>query len=68
MKIVYIKRPLPKIVCQGLVNELKVLERLSRRDPEEVAPFVMIPNMVTGLWSWQSSDGFLHIITVSLQS
>lgn len=68
MKIVYIKRPLPKIVCQGLVNELKVLERLSRRDPEEVAPFVMIPNMVTGLWSWQSSEGFLHIITVSLQS
>lgn len=64
MKVVYVKRPLSKIVCQGLVNELKAFERLTRPDAED-AVFVMTPCVATGLWAWYSSEGFLHITVVS---
>ncbi|KAH8102215.1 kinase-like domain-containing protein [Cristinia sonorae] len=60
MKVVYIKRPMSKIVCEGLVNELRVFERLVRTDAQK-AVFVMTPSTSTGLWAWQSTEGFLHI-------
>lgn len=64
VKVVKIKRPLSEVTCQGLVNELKVLQKLSRRGLNKVAPFVMLPSRKTDLWAWQSSDGFLFIALV----
>ncbi|THH27210.1 hypothetical protein EUX98_g6972 [Antrodiella citrinella] len=63
MKVVYIRKPMSKIVCEGLVNELKVFERLAKADAQKSATFVMTPNTATGLWAWQSSEDFLHIIS-----
>ncbi|TCD61144.1 hypothetical protein EIP91_008990 [Steccherinum ochraceum] len=61
VKVVYIRRPMSKIVCEGLVNELRVLEHLAKPEAQQTAVFVMKPCVSTGLWAWQSSHGFLHI-------
>jgi hypothetical protein len=62
MKVTYMKRPLHAVVCQGIINELKVLEIISQQDVP--LPFVLGPAPVANKWAWTSSEGFLHILTV----
>lgn len=62
MKVIYMKRPLSATVCQGIINELKVLELLAMQ--ENPLPFALAPHAVAGKWAWTSSEGFLHILTV----
>ncbi|CAL1709830.1 unnamed protein product [Somion occarium] len=62
MKVVYVKRPLPKIACIGLVNEIKVLTALAQIGHAR-APFVMIPSLELDKFAWwDPTEGFLHML------
>lgn len=62
MKVTYMKCPLPVAVCDGIANELRVLEVLSQQ--MEPLPFLHRPKIIGSKWAWTSSEGFLHILTV----
>ncbi|GJE93378.1 serine/threonine-protein kinase [Phanerochaete sordida] len=61
IKVVYIARPLDAHICEALINELKILEKLARL--ADSAPFLLTPASVDDKWSWTSPAGFLHITT-----
>lgn len=62
MKVTYMKRPLPAVVCQGIANELRVMEMFSQQ--EQSLPFILRPAAIGQRWAWTSTEGFLHLLTV----
>ncbi|KAI0787015.1 kinase-like domain-containing protein [Abortiporus biennis] len=64
MKVIYVKRPFNKGACQGIVNELKVFDMiLNARHDRELQNYLLAPITCSNLWAWQSSGGFVHLIT-----
>ena len=64
MKVVDIREPLPGVVCDGLVTELIVLERLA--NTKRQLPFLLYPTNKRS-WAWRSSDGLLYTLTVGIK-
>lgn len=64
MKVVPIDRPMPAVICKGLINELLALEKMS--NSRHAVPFVLKPSSDSPArrWAWQSTQGYLHILTV----
>lgn len=62
LKVVDVRGEIPEIVCEALLNELFVLQLLACN--EERLPYLLYPTTKRH-WAWQSSNGFLHIATVS---
>lgn len=66
MKVVHVQKPLLKIACEGLMNELKVLTKLAVMSGKELVPFLATPSIGCDKFAWTSAkSGFLHILTVS---
>ena len=61
MKVLDVRNPLPGVVCDGLLTELIVLERLAHCDRR--LPYLLQPTLKRS-WAWQTSDGYLHMLTV----
>ncbi|PSR75667.1 hypothetical protein PHLCEN_2v8958 [Hermanssonia centrifuga] len=63
MKVVPIDRPMPAVICKGLINELLALEKMS--NSRHAVPFVLKPSSDSPArrWAWQSTQGYLHILT-----
>ena len=67
MKVLHIGKPLRKIACDGLMNELKVLTTLAIQSGKESIPFLATPSLDCDKWAWLSAKtGFLHILTVCI--
>ena len=61
MKVLDIRNPLPGVVCDGLLTELLVLERLAHCELR--LPYLLQPTLKRS-WAWQTTDGYLHMLTV----
>ena len=61
LKVVRVGRKMSGSVCAGIINELKVLSVLAV--DESPSPFLLQPCLSDTLWTWQSSNGHLHILT-----
>ncbi|KAK7678067.1 hypothetical protein QCA50_019008 [Cerrena zonata] len=64
MRVVHVQKPLVKITCESLVNELKVLTMLVVQSGKELVPFLAAPSLEYDKFAWLSvGTRCLHILT-----
>lgn len=61
MKVIDIDQPVDRIICDGMVNELLVLDTLAHYHGP--LPYLLCPT-TKRTWSWRTSDNYLCMLTV----